>query len=118
MTFDQIIAGAGEFREFPGFRFKKSAPPIKCMDGTTLSVQAGSLLYSTPRTDEGPYAEVEVGFPSVRPPDSWAPYFDGDWEKDDPTESVYGYIPVELVRQFIESHGGEIDDGTAANQHS
>ncbi len=141
LTFDQIIAGEGEFLPtIPGSSFgplKNSAPPIVCADGESLSVQAGRMLYSTPRDDEGPYTAVEVGFPSVSPPYSWAEYFDGTFpvphwlpyritlkilqrlvhllprgpvlrtEEDDPTESVYAYIPVALVREFIEAHGGE-----------
>ena len=81
---------------------------IKCADGATLSVQASWGHYCTPRDSIGPYTHVEVGFPSVSPPDTWAQYFEGNWEHDDHTESVYGYVPVELVKGFIEAHGGEV----------
>ena len=33
---------------------------------------------------------------------------------DNATESVYGYVPVELVESFIESHGGIDEDKTFA----
>jgi hypothetical protein len=36
--------------------------PIKCRDGSTLSVQASRYHYSKPRDDKGPYTHVEVGF--------------------------------------------------------
>jgi hypothetical protein len=72
---------------------------LTCQDGTTLSVQASYAHYCLPRGDEAPYDAVEVGYPSVTPGPEWAPYQDG---------SVYAYVPVELVREFIEQHGGEV----------
>lgn len=78
-------------------------PRITCTDGTSLSVQGSHYNYCSPRNDEGPYYEVEVGFPSIQPPDSWQQYCE-DWDK--PTDTVYGYIPVELVEAFIAEHGG------------
>jgi hypothetical protein len=67
----------------------------------------------------GPYTEVECGFPSVRP-EPWAcPHDEGEcsrtgerWEcyaenPDDPTETVYGYVPVAMVQALLDSHGGE-----------
>lgn len=74
---------------------------IVCNDGTTLSVQVGESLYCTPRDNEGPWTQVEVGFPSVNPPESWAEYADGSFPCD-----VYGYVPVSLVEAFIAKHGG------------
>ena len=85
----------------------KTCKRIICADGTTLSVQASKYHYSSPRETECDfYSCVEVGFPSVAPPATWSSYFDGCWGDDDPCESVYGYIPVELVEEFIEDHGG------------
>lgn len=56
--------------------------------------------------DVPPYTSVEVGFPSARP-EPW-----GEWERyaedsTDPTGTVYGFVPVALVRDLIASHGGE-----------
>ena len=107
LAFEEIVAGKGTFRIFGEYRMKDVADRIACRDGVSLSVQAGRLLYSHPQDDDGPYEAVEVGFPSVSPPDSWQEYFDGDWDAEDHTGSVYGYVPVELVREFIELHGGE-----------
>lgn len=76
---------------------------IVCKDGETLSVQASELHYSTPRQNKGPYSEVEVGYPSVQPPETWKEFCE-DWDK--PTQTVYGYIPVNLVEEFIQAHGG------------
>lgn len=92
---------------------------IRCADGFTLSVIAGGGTYCTPRPDwpfdggvdknyRGPYTHVEVGFPSEKPEpwDEWKNLADdsGDF---DPTDTVYGYVPVELVRSLVEAHGGE-----------
>ena len=71
-----------------------------------MSVQASRTHYSIPRGDYGPWQAIEVGFPSIAPPESWSEYFDGDWENDDRTNSVYGYIPIELVVDFINDNGG------------
>lgn len=106
MKFQDIIDGRGEFRHIDlGERIyvhKEIAPHIVCQDNTTLSVQASETHYCTPRTDKGPYISVEVGYPTVTPPETWAEYADGDYPSD-----VYGYVPVEMVKQFIEAHGGE-----------
>lgn len=82
---------------------KNNFPQIVCKDGTRLSVQASQYHYSEPRTDKGPYTEVEVGFPSIKPPDTWAQYCE-DW--DNPTDTVYAGVPTILVEDFIASHGG------------
>ena len=87
---------------------KNQARKIHCKDGTRLSVQASQYHYCTPRADEGPYTRVEVGFPSITPPDSWREYCDGHWSEA--TNTVFAFIPVGLVEEFIASHGG-IDIG-------
>jgi len=85
---------------------RKNMKRIETEDGQSLSVQASSTHYCTPRENEGPWHNVEVGFPSIEPPESWAGYMDGDWEADDRTNTVYGYIPIEMVVDFINKHGG------------
>lgn len=88
---------------------------IRCADGFSLSVIAGWGTYCEPRPDwfngvpedyAGPYTRVEVGFPSQRPEpwDAWQPFCESPAE---PTETVYGYVPVEMVATLIDSHGGE-----------
>jgi len=78
-------------------------PRIECQDGTTLSVQVGDYLYCTPRNSEGPWTHVEVGFPDVIPPDSWKEYADCS---EDERPSIYAYVPVALVEEYIAAHGG------------
>lgn len=96
-TLDEVISTpvSGEYRV---------CPRIVCEDGTTLSVQASRFHYCSPRNNIGPWEAVEVGFPSVKPPDSWEKYAE-DWTT--PCETVYGRVPIELVRAFIDTHGGE-----------
>ena len=78
------------------------AKRITCMDGFSLSVQANCGAYCEPRTNNGPWYTVEVGFPSAEP-DLIMDYAE---TREAPTETVYGYVPVELVEQLIEMHGG------------
>lgn len=77
-----------------------------CKDGFEVSIQAGESLYCTPRTNTGPWYAVELGYPSERPEpwDAWSQYAE---EPDEPTGTVYGYVPTELVLALIEAHGGE-----------
>lgn len=77
---------------------------VVCADGTSLSVQAGWHAYCHPRDDEGPYTHVEVGFPSIAPP--FVEYAD---DPENPTNSVYAYVPAQLVLAFIDAHGGIVD---------
>ena len=112
-SFEEIVAGKGNIKELvPGYWFKELSKHIVCKDGTTLSVQASENHYCRPRKNNGPYNCVEVGYPSAKPPEKWAKFFDGayddTWEETDGTGSVYGYVPIELVQKYIESHGGEV----------
>lgn len=80
-------------------------PQILCADGTTLSVQASAGHYCTPRDIEGPYTAVEVGFPS-------APWPEAVEYKEDVSvadcDTVFAFVPVELVEAYIEAHGGAV----------
>jgi len=79
------------------------AKRITCKDGFSISVQANELAYCRPRHNMAhQYSEVECGFPSSEP-ELIMQYAE---EQEIPTETVYCYVPVELVDQLIESHGG------------
>ncbi len=85
--------------------YKSSFPiaaRITCKDGFSLSVQANKATYCSPRENLGPWYEVEVGFPSAKPE------FIMEYAEtpDEPTQTVYGYVPIELVEQLIAHHGG------------
>lgn len=79
-------------------------PRITCNDGFNLSVQASRNHYCRPRSDKGPWTEVEVGYPSVVEP----LLFDHAEVSTYPdyTQQVYPYTPVSVVAAVIEVHGG------------
>lgn len=86
------------------------AARIKCADGFSVSVQAGRTLYCTPREDGARWTSVEVGFPTDRLPASFAEYADNpsDPLNDLNLNSVWGYVPIEMVVDLLNSHGGEV----------
>ena len=84
-------------------------PHIVCEDGFTMSVQVGYSLYSTPKKIAKRYSAVEIGFPS-EPEElikEWAEFtpFEDD-EEPDYTDTVYPYVPVEVVDKVLKKHGG------------
>lgn len=84
----------------------KSYKRIKCRDGFTMSVQASQNGYCSPRMNNAlSYTEVEVGYPSMIEK-LLLPYVE---DAAKPLNSVYGWVPVEVVAKVIQSHGGMID---------
>jgi hypothetical protein len=77
-------------------------PAIECSDGFKVSVQASKTHYCRPRINHGPYSHVELGFPSEKV-DEWM-----EWAEtpESPTDTVYGWVPVEVVESVLEQHGG------------
>ena len=69
-----------------------------------MSVQAGSMLYSTPRFNlrDGEYTACEIGFPN-REEEMIEQYAE---DSEDLTETVYAYVPVEVIDEVIKKHGG------------
>ena len=104
------IIGKGNFFAHTGAMGNR----IRCEDGFEMSVIAGTTTYCTPRPGwgqtpddyQGPYRAVEVGFPSERP-EPWETWEEYCQDPEVPTKTIYGYVPVDLVRQLIETHGGE-----------
>ncbi|RMH18797.1 MAG: hypothetical protein D6698_06510 [Gammaproteobacteria bacterium] len=87
-------------------RDKLVKPQITCTDGFKISIQASRGHYCIPRNDVGPYTHVEVGYPS-EPDPLLAEY------AEDPVEltlTVYPYVPVGIVQQVIDKHGGMSDN--------
>lgn len=79
---------------------------VKCADGFSMSVQARSGSYCTPRIDNAErYTAVEVGYPSHAEP-LLLEYAD---EPDRPTDTVYGYVPTSVVTLVIAKHGGMVE---------
>lgn len=76
---------------------------IICKDGFSISVQGGTTgHYCHPRECCNIYQEVECGYPSAVEK-TLMPYQDGT---GNPLESVYGYVPIEIIDEIIKKHGG------------
>lgn len=74
-----------------------------CKDGFRISIQASEYHYCLPRVNGADsYESVELGFPN-REDELIMEYAE---DPDDPTETVYGFVPIEIVNQLIEKHGG------------
>ena len=89
-------------------------------DGESVSVQANEYAYCSPRENKFwsellyyhavPYYEYELGFPS---------FVAGEWleyaeQPEKPTDTVYGYVPVDLVQKVLDTHGGIDVEATLA----
>lgn len=92
--------------DFSKIRFSH-LPRIYCNNGKSVSVQASYYHYCEPRNNLGNYYLIEAGFPDCIPPDSWFKYAE-DFEN--PMETVYGYMPVGLVTEFVVANGGYNND--------
>ena len=79
---------------------------VICADGFSMSVQAHEGAYCSPQRDHAnPYTSVEVGFPSKEEP-LLMEYCD---ESEKPTETVYGWVPTQVVTNVIAKHGGMVE---------
>ena len=86
--------------------YQTTRPRIECRDGFTMSVQAGDGIYCCPRVSGSPaYYSVEIGFPSEKE-DLIMQYAENE---EHPTDTVYGYVPIDTVQDVIAKHGG-MDD--------
>ena len=97
----EMLPGSGEW--------VRNREAIKCVDGFSMSVQASKSHYCTPRDNFGPYSKVEVGFPSERV-EEFMPFAE---DANSPTNTVYAWVPIEIVEQVIESHGGAKADAVS-----
>ena len=78
------------------------AKRITCKDGFSISVQATHGAYCSPRRNLGPWHKVECGYPSAEP-ELIMSYAE---QPEKPMDTVYGYVPIDLVEQLIALHGG------------
>ena len=77
---------------------------VTCKDGFNVSIQANGRNYCSPRDDVGPYTSVELGMPSTT--DSLIIKYAED--SNQPTETVYGWVPVGIVKALLIKHKGVI----------
>jgi len=78
---------------------------VICADGFRMSVQGNEGSYCEPRLNkQKKYNLVEIGFPSEEEP------LIMPWCEDTskPTDTVYGYVPVDIVTSVIVKHGGMV----------
>lgn len=84
------------------------ATRIVCADGYSLSVQVHEGAYCAPRDGWGPDWDLaEIGFPSSEPTAEIMAYAE---DADEPTQTVYGYVPMPLIDALVELHGGFAED--------
>ena len=84
---------------------------LRCNIGLVMSVQASEYSYSYPREnfdDAEMYSEFEIGFPSL-PLHSIKKYAE---DKDDLTNTVYGYVPYIEIQKVIDDNGGLLVKGS------
>jgi hypothetical protein len=78
---------------------------VECVDGFKMSVQANGTAYCSPRIDDADnYTEVEIGFPSHRE----ELLIEFAEEPNKPTETVYAWVPTQIVTTVIAKHGGMV----------
>jgi hypothetical protein len=76
---------------------------VACADGLEVSIQASEYNYCSPRENRGPWDSVELGFPSEAPNPTIMQRAENPSE---PTQTVYGYVPIEDVVDWLLEHGG------------
>ena len=83
----------------------KKYKSVVCRDGFTMSIQAGAEMYSSPRKNYAPrYRELEIGYPSAKE-SLILEYAENPMA---PTDTVYPYVPVDVVTLVIAKHGGMV----------
>lgn len=76
---------------------------ITCRDGFKVSIQASKYHYCSPRESDGPWTHFEMGYPSGNPGEEFKEYADSP---DEFPNTVYGYVPSDLIMKLINEHGG------------
>ena len=85
---------------------------VKLGDGTVMSVQASMIHCCEPKeTGIKNYALWEVGYPT-KEVEEFLPYaLEEDLKR--PTDTVYNYVPTEVILTAIESRGGTLEEVTS-----
>ena len=78
-------------------------PRLELGNGHTVSVQASHSHYCSPRSDQGPYNEVELRFPTFLLNDDIMQRAEEHYK---PHDTVYSYVPLDLVIAMIKENGG------------
>lgn len=75
---------------------------IVCKDGFNMSVQGSSGHYCSPRKTQNWYTAMEIGYPSAKE-DLIMEFAE---TPEAPTDTVYGYVPCNIIEEVINKHGG------------
>ena len=86
-------------------------PRIFCNDGFVFSVQGGENHYSTPRNNDKEFMAMEIGFPS----EVEELILEFAEDRDNPTDTVYGWVDNKIIQEVIDKHGGIDVDKTLYN---
>lgn len=103
MTINEFIK---QTRKIVYGEIEERRPRVVCADGYSISVQVGSGMYCIPRKyGVEHYDLVELGYPSAE--DSMI----NDYAEEpyDLCNTVYAYVPVELVDGLMRKHGGIVN---------
>ena len=89
------------------FEFQPRRELVVCKDNFKMSVQASENHYCNPKANGVgmSYSHVEVGFPTEKE-DLLMDYIDGDY--NEPTDTVYSYVPASVIINVIDKHGGMV----------
>ena len=79
--------------------------PVICADGFTISIQHSNVHHCS--KEDNNFNFLELGYPS-RVCGSLMEYAENS---DDPLETIYTYVPLELIEEIVKSHGGIIGYG-------
>jgi hypothetical protein len=88
----------------PNYFQLSPAPVTVCADGYEVSIQCSEHNYCQPREnilDVSEYSSFELGFPSQS--DELLDEYAEDTE--DPLNTIYPYVPREVVEALIAKHG-------------
>ena len=102
MTINEYLEATRRPLKVPGVDMIAIRPALVCADGFRVSVQASESHYCQPRSNSGPYSSIELGYPSESVPE----LMEYAEDADNPTGTVYGWVPVEVVDAVIAAHGG------------
>ena len=84
-------------------------PRIVCADGYSISVQARSSSYCLPREDNVTHTHMEGGYPSSKPLNPELLEYAELCGTNEYTETVYPYVPREVLERELELHGGVVE---------
>ena len=106
MNIVEFLRKTTVIKEIGNYEIQDRRPRLFCNDGFNMSVQAGEYPYCSPRRNGSEFYTVEIGYPSERE-ELLMEYCE---DTESPTETVYGYVPIEVVQTVIDKHGGIKED--------